>query len=90
MKPGELIIISTGEYSDYSLCGLFKVMKPFEFDSKKTEFLNIFPKLVGSYDALDKFLPWLCSEGLIEDYPFTEWHLGSYSRLEPRKIKKHE
>ncbi len=85
MKPGELVIISTGEYSDYSLQGLFKIMAPFEFEAKKTEFLNKFPELVESYSALDKFLPWLVAEGLIEDHSFTEWHLGSYSTIDPQK-----
>jgi hypothetical protein len=90
MTPGQLVIISTGEYSGYSLEGLFKVLVPFEFEAKKVEFLNKFPEFADSYEALERFLPWLHSEGLIEDYPYCEWHLGSYSTISPTEYKKHE
>lgn len=88
LKVGDLLSISTGEYSDYSVCGPVRIIRPFVKHEVCEAYRKTYPKQKAW--GLDEdpdpfgFLPWLISEGYAEDIDgHTEWHVGSYGRFEP-------
>lgn len=87
VEAGATLVIETGEYSDYSLDGPFKVLKAFD----QAEIAETFerdwqPSSDSLYDRPDgrEFVSWLTRHGYIEDVPnVISWHVGSYGRFEP-------
>lgn len=80
IKAGTLLTISTGEYSDYNVHGVFRVMKDItqdDYDAFRVEDEN------GFCDVAN-VLARMATSGYIEDVPSTELHLGSYGELDPK------
>lgn len=84
MKAGDYLMLSTGEYSDYSFSGPYKILKDFTFGEIVEEIKENFkPSYEG--DEIDNYsvAPYLIKRGYIEDVEnCTEVHCGSYGRLE--------
>lgn len=81
---GDLLTIATGEYSDYSVLGVFRALKQFNPDVEVKRYKDSHPTEDGDeYRELSDFVAWLGAEGLVETVPSREWHIGSYGRLEP-------
>lgn len=86
-EKDSFLILSSGEYSDYIVNGLFKVLKKFNAEDK----LNEWAKETGrKYSRDDEgiiddygnneigFTGWLNANGYIEDIEHRELHLGDY------------
>lgn len=93
LQVGQMMTFAEGEYSDYMVNGLVKVLTPFDLDEVKTEWErkhtgvsehNVF-KHRGERrlkpNGVD-FLPWLVSKGLVEDVDYIEVHTGSYGECD--------
>jgi hypothetical protein len=79
IPAGKLFIVSTGEYSDYSVSGLFRAKAELKPDDLLEEYLTQHPEERDGYNAdFDRFVAWLTGRGLIEGVEHAEWHLGSY------------
>jgi hypothetical protein len=95
IKQGQVVAITTGEYSDYCLRDHLLALKDFDAKAEAERF-----KEVGDYFAVpeydpegepetwgchDRFLAWAIREGLLEplnDASVVDLHIGSYGELE--------
>lgn len=80
MKKDSILLITTGDYSDYYVQGLFKVIKEINKITVVSEFNEACPA-VGRDDRQSKFLAWLAASGYVEDIEHEEWHIGSYGQV---------
>jgi len=80
-----LILLSTGEYSDYSVMGAFRPTKSFNMGDVLEAFNAQWKPEEGAYTSEpgpNDFAAWLAKEGYIEDARTEEIHFGSYGELE--------
>jgi hypothetical protein len=85
INKGQIIAITTGEYSDYCLHGHMKALLDFETKLIARDYLKLNPPTDYDWDAHDKFIAWLISEGFVEPLDEScviEFYIGSYNRLE--------
>jgi hypothetical protein len=84
LQPGELLLISTGEYSDYSFSGPFRVMKQIRFNRNLLDELrkDWVPDFEGQKFSPHQICGSLNALGYIEDEPAFELHVGSYGRVD--------
>lgn len=87
IKAGTILVMETGEYSDYTFTGPFRVLRDFDqggaAEQHKAQWM---PEPDGWRDEpdTDSFIGWLNREGFIEEIDgVVSWHIGSYGRLEP-------
>jgi len=86
IKKGQMITFAEGEYSDYCVEALVSAIKEFNVKEKQAEWerehtelkectnrSRPIKKVIGT-----AFLPWLASQGLIEDVDYIEIHTGYY------------
>ncbi len=82
MKTGELLILSTDKYPDYTFSGPYRVLKDFTF----AEIVAVVKSRPGtgwkSKAVPDDVVEYLKNEGYIEVVPCTEVHLGSYGDID--------
>lgn len=79
MKAGELLILETGEYSDYTFHGPFRVQCDFDLRDQIERFLDTQEDRdwCSHYD----FIAFLSKDGFIQDVECEHIHIGSYGRL---------
>ena len=88
---GETLIVSSGEYSDYMVHGLFKALQDFEPEEFLKEYLELNPEEKERYQFEErKFVAFMSSKGVIEDMPNCEFHLGSYGISEDINLSEHD
>lgn len=80
-EVGEVILIQSGEYSDKSTHGVFRVKVAFDKDAMIEAFKLANPDLDG-YDAHGGFVGWLTKQGVLEEIDHHVMHIGSYGDLE--------
>lgn len=85
IKAGERIILSSGEYSDYSVLTTVDALEDFDIDFIRKEWVNFKASRTEYCDGHYEFLAWLinvrrCVAEVAVDW--REWHIGSYSRVE--------
>ena len=83
-KAGELLILETGEYSDKSWSGPFKVLKDFDIREAAAQYKSEFKPDENSYSdepSPYEFRDWLSKTGLIEDVDCRSVHIGSYGSV---------
>jgi hypothetical protein len=73
-RPGELLIIDQGAYSDYCVLGFFVVTTAFDPEEESRKF-----KTDSEYDQ-DKFLAHLLSCGYLLEVDYSTLYLGAYER----------
>jgi hypothetical protein len=88
IQEGTLILIETGEYSDYGVAAVVRVKKGFDGKDAIEQYLSERPDQKDQYRGDHyEFIQWLSKNDYIEDAPHLRWHIGSYSTLsyeEPR------
>lgn len=83
-KQGEHLTVAEGEYSDYCVNGLFRVVR--DFDAQ--EQLVLWAAETGreltegavEHDDSEKitYIPWLAKHAFLEDVDYRELHIRSY------------
>ncbi len=86
IKKGQIITCAEGEQSDYCVVALVSAIKEFNIKEKQAEWEREHTelkectnrprpvkKVIGT-----AFLPWLVSQGLVEDVDYIEIHTGYY------------
>lgn len=88
-KPGEIIVLTSGEYSDFSITAVFKVLKPFNFADELKKYTKIgdlpgyiVSKLIYTRDSFN-IANKLVIAGLWEELKHLEAHVGSYGEYDP-------
>lgn len=84
MKPipkGALFTVTTGEYSDYCVQGVFRALKEIDAEALRAKWLRHYPEQAVDYRFDDAaFLADMARKGLIEDVESWEFHISSYSK----------
>lgn len=86
VSKGEILMVTTGEYSDYGVQSLVVALADFDINELREEYLSEFPDQTERYSAdFYKFNNWLVNEKkIVEEVKHREWHLGDYSSFEMR------
>lgn len=83
----ELIILSQGEYNDYSLIAPTRALRDFDSDAAWLEFnqvVEMADRLGNDLDTdPDAFTEWLIKTGYLTEIVATELHLGSNGNTKP-------
>lgn len=90
IKKGQMITFAEGEYSDYCVEALVCAIKEFNVKEKQAEWEGEHTELkVRKHRPRPRkevkgtaFLPWLVSQGLVEDVDYIEIHTGSYGEVD--------
>lgn len=83
IKKGETIILTKGEYSNYSILDARVALKDFDTKNVMTQHLKAHPKQKREYRFdMDVFIKWLNRKRLVKLLPLTEWHIQSYSTVD--------
>jgi hypothetical protein len=83
-KKGEVLQLTTGEYSDFQIIAIVKVLK----DIDELEVLKLFiPTKKDKYDN-DGFCTFLMKEKYVKEIETIEWHYENYGRLETSDRKE--
>lgn len=80
IKSGALFTVSTGEYSDYSVAGVFRALRDIRPFDLRDQWLEDHPAQRERY-AFDygAFFAWVTRQGYCEAVESQEWHLADYS-----------
>lgn len=78
IPAGSLLTVSTGEYSDYSVRGVFRAKSDIDADALRQEWLKDNPVNEENYWFFneDQFLGWVCRLGLLDPVDCFEWHIA--------------
>lgn len=79
-KVGSYVTVECGEYSDFYVLSVVKVLKPIteEVFKEMADFsLNVVSPKYSTYDT-SQALSYLISNGFVEEVETTSMHLGSY------------
>lgn len=82
-QPGELVLLTEGEYDSYNVTGVATALKAFNPLEARTRYLYTLP-VEARYRHFDHmaFVDWLVAEGLIELRDTSTLHLGEYGDAE--------
>ena len=79
IKAGEMLTVTTGEYSDYSVHGVFEAVNDIDTEALKECWLSEHPEQREEHRFQDGlFLGWVFRQGCLRPISTIEWHLGSY------------
>lgn len=79
IAAGSLFVITTGEYSDYTISGVFRALKEIDTEQLLAEWFETNPKQKGlGYFHESEFLAHLTRLGLFETVESREFHFGSH------------
>jgi hypothetical protein len=81
IREGDVVVCSSGEYSDYFIQGVFRALRAFDPNFALSAYLLEFPDQVRNFGA-SGFFAWLAKEGDMVEVNFRElWaDQGSYGR----------
>ena len=84
IKKGTMLVISTGEYSNFTIHTLCKALQDIDTEVVKQEYLLVHPEEGVEYHAnFYRFMKWIIvDKQLVEEIVYGEWYVGSYSTLE--------
>lgn len=82
----QILAVTRGEYSDYTLMDHFRALKDFDTDETKAAYNVVFPEhdFLVDPDRHEKYLAWCAEQGYIEvlsENEVQEWYIGSYGDL---------
>lgn len=87
IPKGQFLVLSSGEYSDYHLRGLFVVDQDVRPADLKDEYLKINPDEGKEYGFnTENFLNFLKDKGLIHQVHYYEWLLESYGNIREMEV----
>ena len=84
-EKGGYLAISTGEYSDYSVDGLFNILEDFDAQEQMNSWaLETNRKVVNGRVERDRskeidYVSWLSKKGFIEEIEYREMHTNEYA-----------
>ena len=80
IPAGSLLTISTGEYSDYTISGVFRAKTEIDASALRDEWFRLHPEQSDGYRFREaEFLGWLYRNGVLESVSCFEWHItGCY------------
>ena len=97
-KKGEFMTVAEGEYSDYCVNGLFKILKTFNANDCLVRWANENKRTINELGTVEddydfegiEFLSWLSQNQYIEDVNYRELHVGSYGETKLSSYENNE
>lgn len=87
IPAGVTFTVSTGEYSDYLVHGVFRALKDIDPQKLAENWLQKHPDEAQNYTFNErKFLGEAFRAGLFEHVPSFEWHLSNYSKISEMEV----
>lgn len=87
IKKDELILFSSGQYSDYTVSGMCLALRDIDVSSVRDKYIELYPGQMAKYAFKDHmFLDYLKSEGYIKLIPFKELYMGGYSSIDSMRV----
>lgn len=87
IKIGSLVAFSSGEYSDYCVGPIVRVLVDLDWKALRDEYIEENPKEAEDFKFKpDHFIEWLTRKGLIEAIPWIEWHTDNYGKASDMKV----
>lgn len=92
IKQGQLLLFTSGEYSNYQVHDLYRATRDFDMGEAIREHIKANPSQIEAYESnFDAVLAFLQVEKkYIESIEYQEVYLGSYSSLEKSLYCLHE
>jgi hypothetical protein len=82
ISAGEVIVLTSGEYSDYGITGYIVSLIDFDMGEAVDTFKQSISSDDYDYDTHSKFIAWLVATEKVVPVEHREIHIGSYGRLE--------
>ena len=84
IKKGVTFVLSSGEYSDYSVYTLCKAKADLDIEALKSEYMVAHASENEAYHfSVSNFIKWLTvDKNVAKELEYTEWHLGSYGKAD--------
>ena len=92
-NKGDIVCLTEGEYSNYGISGIYRVVHAFDSDEAEAEFERTAAKYVerpryrhghGTDEiSSDGYTEWLKAKKLIEEIVAKEYFIGTGGRFEP-------
>ena len=79
IPAGTLVLVSQGEYSDYTVLAVARTLKPIDekvWDEMKAACKSLRETDANSWGELSHALPWFLKNGYMEEVEHQEMHLG--------------
>src|SRR5512139_289415 len=88
IPQGALFTITTGEYSDYTVHGVFRALKEIDMDALRKQWLRNHPeqKEMHTFDE-HQFLAAMTRRGLFKPVKSWNWHLGDYGNIDRMRTR---
>lgn len=80
IRAGDLVVLSSGQYSDYGIYTMLKALKGFD----PAEIARTINKDEDDWDGEERLLAYLLELELVVEVPYRELHVGNYGQLDPR------
>lgn len=82
IKQGEIVILSSGCYSDYSIYGLFVAKNDIDTGELRNTWINLHPEQTDKYSFEEsQFIDWIKELDLLEPISSKEWFMSAYSNI---------
>ena len=80
IKRGEILALTTGEYSDYQLFTLVEAIQDFDINELKEKYLEENPNQCDPHWFTDaQFVKWIIINAkVVKELDYREWYLGSH------------
>jgi hypothetical protein len=76
IKRGEIVLLTSGEYSDYDVKALARATADIDVDYIKREYLSQFPDERDYKFRAYHFIEWLIERKMIDKLKYHEFYLG--------------
>ena len=93
IPKGMLFTVTSGEYSDYQVHGVFRALEEINADELKAQWIAMDKSRGEPYHFNDTgFIAWIAKSGLLEPVDSLEFFVGAYNMgdVEVRKIDTEE
>lgn len=91
IPAGALLTVTSGEYSNYSVRGIFRALREIDVLAMRDKYLALHPEQAARNEFEDdQFLAFLASEDLLEPVDAWEIYLGDYGNVDMLSAKHHE
>jgi hypothetical protein len=89
IPKGALFTVTTGCYSDYSVCGVFRALAEIDCEALREEWLRKNPEQAGDYKFNESgFLA--ANAHLMEPLECWDWHLADYATINEMDVNKRD
>lgn len=80
IKKDELLVLTTGEWSDYEMITICKALVDLDIEVLQSEYIKRYNRVDASSVISSRFVTWLISKQFMVELSYRELHFSSYHR----------